>query len=74
MARSFRKGPFIAYHLLQKIEEMNKTGKKTMIKTWSRSSMIIPSMIGHTIGVYNRSESTRLNSSHPQLSRMPSSA
>nr|YP_010317839.1 ribosomal protein S19 [Silvetia siliquosa]AVZ00671.1 30S ribosomal protein S19 [Fucus spiralis]UNH90276.1 ribosomal protein S19 [Silvetia siliquosa] len=53
MARSFRKGPFIAYHLLQKIEKMNKTEKKNIIKTWSRSSMIIPSMIGHTIAVYN---------------------
>nr|YP_009227439.1 ribosomal protein S19 [Sargassum thunbergii]YP_009243815.1 ribsomal protein S19 [Sargassum horneri]YP_009828362.1 ribosomal protein S19 [Sargassum fusiforme]YP_010411912.1 ribosomal protein S19 [Sargassum siliquastrum]YP_010471320.1 30S ribosomal protein S19 [Sargassum confusum]YP_010485429.1 30S ribosomal protein S19 [Sargassum macrocarpum]YP_010485568.1 30S ribosomal protein S19 [Sargassum serratifolium]QNO36108.1 ribsomal protein S19 [Sargassum hemiphyllum var. chinense]QXI87602.1 rib len=53
MARSFRKGPFIAYHLLQKIEKMNKTEKKNMIKTWSRSSIIIPSMIGHTIAVYN---------------------
>ncbi|CAM9435509.1 unnamed protein product [Ascophyllum nodosum] len=53
MARSFRKGPFIAYHLLQKIEKMNTTEKKNIIKTWSRSSMIIPSMIGHTIAVYN---------------------
>nr|YP_010485290.1 ribosomal protein S19 [Sargassum fulvellum]UVW81084.1 ribosomal protein S19 [Sargassum fulvellum] len=53
MARSFRKGPFIAYHLLQKIEKMNKAEKKNMIRTWSRSSMIIPSMIGHTIAVYN---------------------
>nr|QWK41866.1 ribosomal protein S19 [Protohalopteris sp.] len=53
MARSFRKGPFIAYHLLEKIEQMNKTGKKNLIKTWSRSSTIIPSMIGHTIAVYN---------------------
>ncbi|CAL8412541.1 unnamed protein product [Sargassum natans] len=53
MARSFRKGPFIAYHLLQKIEKMNKTEKKNMIRTWSRSSIIIPSMIGHTIAVYN---------------------
>lgn len=53
MARSFRKGPFIAYHLLEKIEKMNKTGKKNLIKTWSRSSTIIPSMIGHTIAIYN---------------------
>jgi len=53
MTRSFRKGPFIAYHLLQKIEKMNETGQKKSIKTWSRSSMIIPSMIGHTISVYN---------------------
>lgn len=53
MGRSLRKGPFIAYHLLQKIEKMNKTGKKNIIKTWSRSSTILPSMIGHTIAVYN---------------------
>nr|YP_011007553.1 30S ribosomal protein S19 [Syringoderma abyssicola]WAM64982.1 30S ribosomal protein S19 [Syringoderma abyssicola] len=53
MGRSLRKGPFIAYHLLQKIEKLNKTGKKNIIKTWSRSSTIIPAMIGHTIAVYN---------------------
>lgn len=53
MARSFRKGPFIAYHLLQKIEKMNRTGKKNLIKTWSRSSTIIPAMIGHTIAIYD---------------------
>nr|YP_011007414.1 30S ribosomal protein S19 [Sporochnus bolleanus]WAM64843.1 30S ribosomal protein S19 [Sporochnus bolleanus] len=54
MARSFRKGPFIAYHLLQKIEKMNEPGKKkTTITTWSRSSMIIPAMIGHTIAVHD---------------------
>ena len=53
MTRSYKKGPFIAYHLLQKIEKMNKDGKKNLIKTWSRSSTIIPSMIGHTIAVYD---------------------
>nr|WRW10619.1 30S ribosomal protein S19 [Ascoseira mirabilis] len=53
MTRSFRKGPFIAYHLLQKVEQLNKKGTKNSIKTWSRSSMIIPAMIGHTISVYN---------------------
>lgn len=53
MTRSLRKGPFIAFHLLRKIEKMNKTGKKNIIKTWSRSSTIIPAMIGHTIAVYN---------------------
>nr|YP_011006992.1 30S ribosomal protein S19 [Phaeostrophion irregulare]WAM64279.1 30S ribosomal protein S19 [Phaeostrophion irregulare] len=56
MPRSFRKGPFIAYHLLQKVEKLNKTGKKEVIKTWSRSSTIIPIMIGHTIGVYTGKE------------------
>lgn len=53
MTRSYKKGPFIAYHLLRKIEKMNKDGKKNLIKTWSRSSTIIPSMIGHTIAVYD---------------------
>nr|YP_010185356.1 ribosomal protein S19 [Ishige okamurae]QVJ99700.1 ribosomal protein S19 [Ishige okamurae] len=58
MTRSDRKGPFVAYHLLQKIEKANNEGQKgkknaTTIRTWSRSSMIIPSMIGHTIAVYN---------------------
>lgn len=53
MGRSLYKGPFIAYHLLQKVEKMNSTGEKKIIKTWSRASTIIPSMIGHTIAVYN---------------------
>jgi small subunit ribosomal protein S19 len=53
MARSLSKGPFIAYHLLNKLENLNKLGKKEAIKTWSRSSTILPMMIGHTISVYN---------------------
>jgi small subunit ribosomal protein S19 len=53
MSRSLRKGPFVAYHLLNKINELNATGKKSTIKTWSRASTILPSMVGHTIGVYN---------------------
>jgi len=53
MGRSLRKGPFVAYHLLKKINEMNDSGKKNVIQTWSRSSTIIPSMVGHTIAVYN---------------------
>ena len=53
MGRSLRKGPFVAYHLLKKVNEMNKTDKKTVIQTWSRASTIIPSMVGHTIAVYN---------------------
>lgn len=52
------KGPYVAYHLLEKIEKLNKeerkdTYKKEVIKTWSRSSTILPIMIGHTISVYN---------------------
>ena len=53
MGRSVLKGPYIAYHLLEKIILLNKTGKKDTIKTWSRSSTILPLMIGHTISVYN---------------------
>ncbi len=53
MPRSVSKGPFIAYHLLEKINFLNKNNKREIIKTWSRSSTIMPSMIGHTISVYN---------------------
>jgi len=53
MGRSLSKGPFVAYHLLKKVNEMNDTDKKAVIQTWSRASTIIPSMIGHTIAVYN---------------------
>ena len=48
MSRSIKKGPFVAHHLLKKISKMNETGKKETIKTWSRASMIIPDMVGHT--------------------------
>ena len=53
MGRSIAKGPFVAYHLLNRINKMNETNNKDTIKTWSRSSTILPSMIGHTISVYN---------------------
>ena len=53
MSRSLRKGPYVAYHLLKKINKMNLNGKKETIITWSRSSTIVPNMIGHTIAVYN---------------------
>jgi len=53
MSRSIKKGPFVAYHLLKKINEMNENGKKDVIKTWSRASTILPTMVGHTIAVYN---------------------
>jgi small subunit ribosomal protein S19 len=54
MPRSLKKSPFIAYHLLKKINKLNKEGnKKDTITTWSRSSTILPSMIGFTIAVYN---------------------
>ena len=53
MGRALSKGPFVAYHLLKKVNEMNDSGKKDIIKTWSRASTILPSMVGHTIAVYN---------------------
>lgn len=53
MSRSLRKGPFVASHLAKKVNALNETGKKTTIKTWSRSSTILPDMVGHTIAVYN---------------------
>ena len=53
MGRSVKKGPFVAYHLLKKVDALNEGGKLEVIKTWSRSSTIMPSMIGHTIAVYN---------------------
>ena len=53
MGRSVTKGPYIAYHLLTKIKDLNEKGKKETIKTWSRASTILPLMIGHTISVYN---------------------
>ena len=53
MGRSIKKGPFVSYKLLEKVNEMNTKGKKLIIKTWSRSSTILPAMVGHTIAVYN---------------------
>ena len=53
MSRSLKKGPFVAYHLLKKINKMNEVGKKDTITTWSRSSTILPNMVGFTIAVYN---------------------
>ncbi|PZM77977.1 MAG: 30S ribosomal protein S19 [Candidatus Melainabacteria bacterium] len=53
MSRSLKKGPFVHASLAKKIEDMNKKGEKKVIKCWSRASMIIPEMIGHTIAIYN---------------------
>jgi small subunit ribosomal protein S19 len=53
MARSAKKGPFIELKLLHRVEMMNETAKKAVIKTWSRRSTIVPAMIGHTIAVHN---------------------
>nr|YP_010198038.1 ribosomal protein S19 [Gracilaria multipartita]UAD86454.1 ribosomal protein S19 [Gracilaria multipartita] len=53
MSRSLKKGPYINFKLLKKIEKLNEQESKKTVKTWSRSSTIIPQMIDHTIAVYN---------------------
>ena len=53
MSRSIKKGPYIEERLLKRIMDMNASGKKTVIKTWSRSSTIFPDMVGHTIAVHD---------------------
>ncbi len=53
MARSLKKGPYVDYKLYRKIQKLNESGKKEVIKTWARASMIIPDFVGHTIAVYN---------------------
>jgi small subunit ribosomal protein S19 len=53
MSRSLKKGPFIDAHLAKKVDEMNRTGLKKPIKTWSRRSMITPDFVGHNFNVHN---------------------
>ena len=53
MAPSLKKGPFVQESLQKKIAKMNEAGEKKVIKTWSRASMIVPDMLGHTIAVHN---------------------
>lgn len=53
MARSLKKGPFISIKLVKKIDELNKSAQKKVIKTWSRASMISPDFVGHTFAVHN---------------------
>ena len=53
MGRSLKKGPFIDEHLSKKVEKLNGEGKKGTVKTWSRRSMILPEMVGHTFDVHN---------------------
>lgn len=53
MPRSVKKGPFIDAHLEKKVEELNRTGSKKVVKTWSRHSTITPDFVGHTLAVHN---------------------
>lgn len=53
MSRSLKKGPYVEFKLMKRISVMNDSGKKTTVKTWSRSTMIIPDFVGHTIAIHN---------------------
>ena len=53
MARSIKKGPYVFDRLLKKVQDLNETGKKEVIKTWSRRSTIFPEFVGHTFAVHN---------------------
>jgi small subunit ribosomal protein S19 len=53
MGRSVKKGPFIDQHLLEKVEELNTSRQKKVVKTWSRRSTILPEFVGHTLAVHN---------------------
>ena len=53
MGRSIKKGPYVAHHLQQKIDMLNQSGKKMVVKTWSRRSTITPDFVGHTLAVHN---------------------
>ncbi len=53
MSRSLKKGPFVEPRLLERIREMNETGEKRVVKTWSRASTVFPEMVGHTIAVHD---------------------
>ena len=53
MGRSVKKGPFVQPVLLKRVQEMNKTGEKKIMKTWSRSSTIFPDFVGHTFAVHD---------------------
>ena len=53
MSRSSKKGPFVEERLMRRVEELNASGGKQMLKTWSRTSTIFPEMVGHTIAVHD---------------------
>lgn len=53
MGRSLKKGPFVSPKLLKKVDKLNESNRKTVIKTWSRASTIFPQMVGHTIAIHN---------------------
>jgi small subunit ribosomal protein S19 len=53
MPRSLKKGPFVTSFVLEKVQKVNSSGKNEVIKTWSRTTTVLPNMVGHTFAVYN---------------------
>src|ERR1700720_1228961 len=53
MSRSIKKGPYVQFKLAKKVSKLNDGGKKTVVKTWSRASVVVPEMVGHTFAVHN---------------------
>ena len=53
MARSLKKGPYIDFNLMRKIDKLNETNQKQVIKTWARRSTISPEFVGHTVAIHN---------------------
>ncbi len=53
MSRSLKKGPYVDPRLLRKVERMNQSGEKRVIRTWSRASTVFPQMVGHTVAVHD---------------------
>lgn len=64
MPRSLKKGPFVDDHLIKKVDVQNEAGTKNVIKTWSRRSMIVPAMLGHTIAVHDGRKGGLLGQGH----------
>ena len=57
MSRSVKKGPYVEERLFNRVQAMNESGKKSVVKTWSRASTIFPDFVGHTIAIHGRSVS-----------------
>jgi len=56
MARSLKKGPYVDVRLQKRVEELNRTREKRVLRTWSRRSMVVPEFVGHTIAIHNGSK------------------
>jgi len=67
VTRSLKKNPFVANHLLRKIDKLNTKAEKEIIVTWSRASTILPTMIGHTIAIHNGKEHLPIYITEPMI-------